>query len=305
MKVENITYLGWNCVQLSNSVVDLVVTADVGPRVIRFGFVGGPNEFKEFKAMAGLKGGDEWRIYGGHRLWHAPEIMPRTYFPDNFPVKIETVGDLVRVTPPEEVSNGMQKQLDIQIVGETSQVKVTHRLTNTGVWPVNLAIWCLSVMDIGGVAIIPIPPRGPHTEFLLPTHSMTMWAYTNMADPRWTWGNKFILLRQDTKDQWPQKFGMSVSDGWAAYAHGGRVFVKQAAYIPGAPYPDNGCSMEFFTNSEMLEVESLSPTLTLEPGASAEQTETWTLLKDIPQPNSEADVVANVMPAVQKVVGGK
>ncbi len=302
MKIETVEYLGWNCVRLSNSLVDLIITTDVGPRVIRFGFVGGANEFKEFTEMAGLKGGDEWRIYGGHRLWHAPEIKPRTYFPDNFPVTVEEHGDLVRVLPPPETSNGIQKALDIQILGESAQVKMTHRLTNTGAWPVELAVWCLSVMDAGGVAIIPVPPRGPHTEFLLPTHSMTMWAYTNMADTRWTWGHHFILLRQNPQEQWPQKIGMSIPDGWAAYAHGGRLFVKQAAYQTGAPYPDNGCSMEFFTNADMLEVESLSPTVKLEPGQSAEQTETWTLFNDIPQPNSEADVVEHILPAVKKIL---
>lgn len=302
MRIENIHYLGWNCTRLSNDLIDLVITADVGPRVIRFGFVGGPNEFKEFKETAGQKGGDQWQAYGGHRLWHAPEMMPRTYFPDTSPVKIEPQGDFVRVTPPQETVNGIQKQLDIQILGESAQAKITHRLINTGVWPVNLAIWALSVMDSGGVAIVPVPPRGPHTEFLLPTHSMTLWAYTDMSDGRWTWGNRFILLRQDAGQQWPQKFGMSVSEGWAAYAHGGRVFVKQVAYLPGATYPDNGCSMEFFTNADMLEVESLSPMLTLEPGQSAEHVETWTLLKDIPQPNREADVIANVLPALAQVL---
>jgi len=303
MRVENINYLGWNCVRLSNSVIDLVITADVGPRVIRFGFLGGPNEFKEYQEFAGLKGGDEWRIYGGHRIWHAPEIKPRTYFPDNSPVKITQIDEFVRVTPPEEVSNGMQKELDIRILGETSQVKVTHRLTNTGVWPVELAVWSLSVMDTGGVAIIPIPPRGPHTEFLLPTHSMTMWAYSNMSDVRWTWGNRCVMLRQDpVNEQWPQKFGIAVPDGWAAYAHDGHLFVKQADYIPGAPYPDNGCSMEFFTDQGMLEVESLSPMMTLDPGKHTEHVETWTLFKDIPQPDSEADVIENVFPAVKTIL---
>lgn len=300
MQIENIDYLSWNCIRLSNGVVDLVITADVGPRIIRFGFVDGPNEFKVLDA--GLKGGDYWRNYGGHRLWHAPESMPRTYFPDNFPVNIKPYDDFVRVTPPEETVNGIQKELDIQILGETSQVKVIHRLTNTGAWPVELAIWGISVMDGGGVAIIPLPLRGSHTEFLSPTHLMTMWAYTNMSDPRWTWGDRFVLLRHDSKDQWPQKVGVSIPGGWAAYANGGRLFLKQAEYKTGALYPDNGCSMEFFTNPEMLEVESLSPMMTLEPRQSAEHTEIWTLLKDIPQPNSEADIHKNILPAVEPIL---
>ena len=42
-------YRGWpNCYRLSNGLIDLIVTTDVGPRVIRFGFVGEENEFKEY-----------------------------------------------------------------------------------------------------------------------------------------------------------------------------------------------------------------------------------------------------------------
>ena len=49
----------------------MIATTDVGPRIIRFGFVGEENEFKEYEDTTGQVGGDEWRIYGGHRLWHA------------------------------------------------------------------------------------------------------------------------------------------------------------------------------------------------------------------------------------------
>ena len=69
--VERIAYGGWDeCYRLSNGIVEVVATAQVGPRLIRFGFVGGANEFAEFADQLGKVGGDEWRIYGGHRLWH-------------------------------------------------------------------------------------------------------------------------------------------------------------------------------------------------------------------------------------------
>ena len=100
--MEKIVYTGWpNCYRLANGLVELVVTTDVGPRVIRFGFVGGANVFKEYDAMLGLTGGDEWRIYGGHRLWHAPEGKPRTYCPDNGPVQIEEHPGFVRLIQPK------------------------------------------------------------------------------------------------------------------------------------------------------------------------------------------------------------
>jgi hypothetical protein len=44
--------------------------------------------------------------------------------------------------------------------------------------------------------------------FLLPTSSLTIWPYTNLSDPRWVLGEKFILLRQDPETSLPQKIGI-------------------------------------------------------------------------------------------------
>ena len=72
--LRKISYGGWdNCIQITNGIVDLIVTTDIGPRIIRYGFVGQENEMCEVASTMGLTGGDEWRIYGGHRLWHSPE----------------------------------------------------------------------------------------------------------------------------------------------------------------------------------------------------------------------------------------
>ena len=84
MQSETVQYGGWqNCQRISNGTIEIIATTDVGPRIIRFGFVDGENEFREVPEHAGLTGGDEWRSYGGHRLWHAPENKPRSYLPDN------------------------------------------------------------------------------------------------------------------------------------------------------------------------------------------------------------------------------
>ncbi|MYB54434.1 MAG: hypothetical protein F4X77_19875, partial [Acidobacteriia bacterium] len=68
--VEKIPYAGWpNCYRLSNGEVELIVTSDVGPRIIRYGFEGGQNFFVELEEDLGKTGGDNWRLYGGSRLW--------------------------------------------------------------------------------------------------------------------------------------------------------------------------------------------------------------------------------------------
>ncbi len=302
---EKVNYRGWqNCYRLSNGILELIITADVGPRIIRFGFVDQDNEFAEFEEMIGQTGGDEWKIYGGHRLWHAPEIPGRTYFPDNTPITVVQQGDCVHVEQPVEPTTGIKKEIDIYLASDAASVRVVHRLTNHNLWAVEFAPWALSVMATGGKIIIPLPPRGSHQENLLPTNSLTMWAYTNMSDPRWTWGEKYIMLRQDTGIASPQKIGVMVPDGWAAYARNDHLFVKTYSYVAGAAYPDWGCSVETFTNDLMLEVESLGPIAQVEPGEAVEHVENWYLFQNVPAPLNDADIDKNVLPKIQTVKSG-
>jgi hypothetical protein len=295
---ETIAYKGWpNCYRMANGHVELIITTDVGPRVIRFGFVGGDNEFKEYTEQLGKTGGNAWRVYGGHRLWHAPEQEPRTYYPDNEPVKLEQHEGFVRLIQPVEVTTGMQKEMDIRLATDAARVEVLHRLRNTNRVPVELAPWALSVMAPGGVAIVPLPPRGSHPEDLPPGNSLTLWKYTDMTDPRWGWGRQYILLRQDSSPAVkPQKLGMAVLDGWAAYARDGRLFVKTFGYRREARYADFGCNFETFTNREMLEMETLGPLTSIAPGAAVEHAETWRLFRDVPAPRSDADCEKHILP---------
>jgi hypothetical protein len=299
MQIEKIPYKGWqNCYRLSNGVVDLVVTADVGPRIVRFGFVDGENELKEYPDDQGKTGGDEFRMYGGHRLWHAPESIPRSYAADNDPLQVEEGEDFVRLTQPVEQLTGVQKEMEISIDPDDAHVTVVHRMRNTNLWAIELAPWAITVMATGGKAIIPLPPRGAHPENLEPTSSLTLWAYTDFSDPRWTLGKKYILLQQDAGMPAPQKIGAMVPDGWAAYARGGHLFVKKFYFEPDFAYPDMGCQVETFTNAEMIELETLAPLTLLDPQTEVEHVEEWYLYQDVPTPENETQVDEYVRPKI-------
>ncbi|MDO8589617.1 MAG: hypothetical protein Q7T82_21540 [Armatimonadota bacterium] len=292
--MEKIEYGGWpNCIRLTNGTVELVATTDVGPRIIRYGFVGQDNEFHEAASDMGKIGGDEWRGYGGHRLWHAPEAKPRTYFPDNSPVRFEMNSDTLRLTQEVEPTTGMQKEIAMTTPGENGHVRVTHKITNTNLWPVEFAPWALTVMHGGGKAIFPQEPYSPHPDipdypgqkidpkYYLPARNLIMWSYTKLSDPRWVYTDKYLLLKQDPKAERPQKIGMSNRQGWAAYARNGHLFVKTSQYQEGAVYPDGGCSFETFTNADMLEVETLGPVVNLAPGAGVTHIEDWYLFDGV------------------------
>jgi len=297
--VKKIAYAGWeNCYRIANGTVELVVTADVGPRIIRYALEGGENMFKEYPDMVGKTGGDEWLIYGGHRLWHSPEAKPRCYSPDNFPVEVTESGGCVHTRQPIEPETGIEKELDIRLAPQGPRVTVTHRLRNTLPWTLELAPWALTVMGEGAKAIIPLPARGSQDENLLPTSAMSLWAYTDMADPRWTWGRGHVMLQQDPALSDPQKLGAMVPDGWAAAARLGNLFVKRFRHDPCARYPDWGCSVETYTNADMLELETVAPLVKLEPGCAVEHVEDWFLFGGVPAPATDADVERDVLPRV-------
>ncbi|MGD8453239.1 MAG: hypothetical protein PVJ57_15585 [Phycisphaerae bacterium] len=291
--MERVSCHGWeNCCRLSNGLVEAVVTGDVGPRIIRFGRVGGDNEFKVFDNQAGHTGDGIWRAYGGHRLWHAPEHPVRTYVADNAPVEISACPGGLRAVQPVESLTGIRKEVEVRLAPDQPAATVTHRLTNAGQDTPELAPWALSVMAPGGVAILPLPPAGCHPAELLPTNALVIWAYTEPADARWSWGRRHALLWQEASASRPQKIGLAGPPGWAAYVNRGRAFVKRVTVEEGKTYPDRGSVIEAFTNADMLELESLGPLVRLEPGASIEHVEHWWLLDGVNVPGSDEEFEA-------------
>lgn len=279
--VEKIPYAGWpNCYRLSNGEVELIVTSDVGPRIIRYGFEGGQNLFVELEEDLGQTGGDNWRLYGGSRLWVGPEDPVYSYGADNDPVQIEISGSRLVAQAPVE-HTGVQKAIAVELSDEGSAVRVVYTLANRTIWPLRVATWVLTMMAPGGAGITTLPPRGTHPEVLAPTNPLVVFAFTNMADPRWTWLEKYIVLQQDPQNADPEKIGLFNPATRGAYLLNGELFVKKFAASPEEEYPDMGSSYETFTNERFLEIETLGPVRTLQPGESIDHVEEWSLHRPV------------------------
>jgi hypothetical protein len=282
VKIEKTSWGGWpNCYRISNGEVELIVTSDIGPRIMRYGFVGGQNFFKNFEESMGKTGESEWMLRGGHRIWAAPEVEPRTYAPDNGPVGIKVEGGVLTATQPVEALTGLQKEITVKLAASGTGVEVIHRMKNTLVWDIEVAAWAVSMMAQSGVGITGFPPRGKHPEMLAPTNPLVMWAFTDLTDPRWKFTRKYLMLRQDPNNTVPQKLGHFNPKTWGAYLLGHELFIKRFDAEAGRPYADFGCSYETFTRNEMLEMETLGPLTKLAPGASLEHVERWTAHRGI------------------------
>lgn len=279
-------YLGFDCVSLENAALSLLVTQSVGPRVLSLRFHGEDTLFAEVPDyITERPDGETYHVYGGHRLWHAPENMPRTYTPDDRPVEILPARDGLSVRQPIETRTGIEKFLHILLVGESPQVIVRHTLTNQGPWPVACAPWAITQLKTGGVAIL--PQSREQTEFL-PNRTLAIWPYTDISSPRFSLGNRYILVRVGMEGSF--KVGFPNPRGWLAYWLDGTLFVKRAPYHPQAHYFDFGSSSQVYCNEQFLELETLAPVTTLAPGDSATHVETWELYADVDFPADETAV---------------
>lgn len=298
--MDKVNYLGQpNCYRLSNGTVEAIVTTDVGPRILRYGFVGGENTLGEYPDLKVTTELGEWTAYGGHRLWTAPEAMPRTYCPDCLPVEFQIDGDLsIRLLQPVEPKTAIQKELGLTLDAEGSRLAVRHRITNRGLWDIELAPWAITIMRYGGMTILPQEPFRSHDEYLLPARPMTLWHYTDLSDPRWTFGRRFIRLQTDEKLETPQKIGVANKQGWAGYWRKQTLFLKRIQYQEGAQYPDCGSNVETYTAGSFVEVETLGPLERLQPGQSAEHTENWSLHANVDVGSSEASLEAALVAIV-------
>lgn len=288
------------CITITNGVVELVATLDIGPRIIRFGIVNGPNEFYEVLepevddpidpdfAPFGNEG--NWHIRGGHRFWVAPEALPRTYYPDNKPIRYEILNNGVRLMP--EVQNWTQFELKLEVcMANDGQVTVRHYLTNRSPFTVECAPWAVTVMKAGGLQVV---PQSKKDVFLLHNRTISLWTYTEMDDSRVHWGKDYITLRPHAEIDHAFKFGVHTEHGYAAYFNHGNLFVKQYDPVEDGNYPDGGVSYETYTNGDMCEMETLGVLQPLAPGATVTHDERWRLIPNVPEPQSDEEIARSV-----------
>lgn len=263
------------CLFVTNSKVEIIAACGFGIRILSYALCDGGNVFFEQpEDMAELTTETGWRIYGGHRLWISPE-SERDYYPDNQLVKIEVAENEVDISQGTDPWLGIKKEISLRF-SDDAEVEVTHKITNDSRQTQELSLWAISCMAAGGTQKIRLPqgpvPWGPRL-------GITAWDYTNLGDPRVTYHNDCIELRQ-CKGKRKYKIGLSDSGARYEYRNRGIVFAKTAARIPGKQYPDGGMCYETFICDHMLEMETLSPVYRLAGGNTATHCEKWNIWKE-------------------------
>ena len=216
---------------------------------------------------------------GGHRLWHAPEAMPRTYIPDA-PMTVTQLQDGALLEAQIEPGTGIRKQLEIHLSPDQPTVILTHILTNDGMWAVELAPWAITQFRLGGKVILPMPVDITDSARLLHNRQFSLWPYAHINDPRLALGDEFILFDAESLLP-PFKIGYFHPNAWMGYWLDGILFRKVFEGQKQLTYPDNNCNAEMYCNDQFVELETLGPLTRLDPGISVSHVEKWEVLDKI------------------------
>jgi hypothetical protein len=260
---------------LQNDLVRIDYLAEAGPRLVRLFLAGSEvNLMAEVPDLSLETPFGDFSLYGGHRLWHAPEAFPRTYLPDNDGLTVDEFEGGVRLRQPTERPTSIQKSIELRLDPDRPALVVQHSLHNVGLWPVELAPWALTQVALGGVAVL--PQQAPVPSTYLPTRQLTLWSYTQLRDKRLRLDDDLVLVDGQVGEQ-PCKVGYFNHAGWMGYLLGDIFFVKRFTPQPDLPHSDMGCNCEVYVWNRFLEVETLGPLTVLEPGAAVVHVETWEL----------------------------
>ena len=267
------------CVSFKAGNIKLLVTIDLGPRIIFYGKDGKNIMFEDLQDTTNkggeffdnnLKGEGIWHLYGGHRLWKSPEYMD-TYYPDNKKVDVE-IGDGEAIfTSKVETTTKLQKAIKVKMFDDGS-VELIQIITNKGNDKTSpISAWGLTVLDNGTIATIKLPNED--TGFL-PNRNIVFWSYTNIKDERISLSNDVLKIEQkDIKD--PIKVGLYTDKEIIAQVNNQTFSIKVDK--KDGTYPDFSSNIECYTNNFIFEIETLSPMVELAKNESLIHKEYWTL----------------------------
>ena len=284
----SVDHNGIECVALESGPLRVLVTRSVGPRILSLEADGSGNLFAELPDhKLDYPGEGDFHLYGGHRLWVAPEDPTTTYRPDDDPVVITSVEDGLNVVQSADPETGLQKSLRIRIL--ESRVDIDHTVTNLGTQPVECAPWAITQMAPGGSGYLPLPTGIADGSPFLPNRSLVLWHYTDVDSPYLELSNDQVRIDTGAVEA-PLKIGAPNPVGWLAYWREGTIFAKWAAYDAQAAYFDLGASSQCFANQDFLELETLGPRVNLAPQAAVTHGESWQIVTDVPRPMNRADL---------------
>ncbi len=277
--------------RLSNQHLGLDLLLHAGPRIVRLFTINpagqpGQNLLAETPDFKWQTPNGTYTLYGGHRLWRAPEDAEFSAIPDEGKMRVEEIANGIKIFGEIEKQSGLQKILDIKLNPQKPGLHLRHTLLMHKPGEIEAAAWGITQLPLGGVAVLPLRGNSP-TGKLLPDRNLVLWPYSQINDPRFIFRNDSLAIR-GIAEMPALKAGTFCTAGWAAYCRNGTALVKRFTPQPGTSHPDRGCNVEVYVNHSFLELETLGPVTRMKQGQAATLAETWEILTGLAENPEEA-----------------
>jgi len=270
MNVEKTGYKDWQeAYTLTINDMQMVVVTEVGPRVMSLSVGGGENILFNDDALE-IQAGD-WRIYGGHRFWISPETVV-SYAPDNSACVVKQQDGVFSAMAPVAPDTLLQKRFEI--LEQDGKFLLRHVVRNTGTMLYQGGLWGLTCVNPTGKVFFPWGRPGNVWE----TKSIQYWPKwggthtSDVASSQWKQTSDLFVIEPTGEEG---KVGTAGYEGFIGLSRPDCTFFKCFTHLEGANYPDNGCSVEAYTCSAFIELETLSPSYILYPEEEFSHAEHW------------------------------
>lgn len=300
------TYNGRAAFRLSDGKTEAVVVPELSGRVLRYGFVGGPNRL--WNAPAGKTFNEtEWKNWGGDKTWPAPQSAWPVYLPqgawppppsyDSLPHPAEALPAqaasaaggatrfLLRTTGPVMVGWGVRCVRDYGFDTATGEfvIRATFRKEPAGTGAASearqIAAWNVTQIVPPDAAFAPLNPQSTYkNNFHWFGGARPREARTEAVSP--------ALLRFVPTTGF-YKLGADVTNGAVVAVKDGVALRLQATRVAGATYPEgadgNGFPLTIWNQGETdaparyVELELMSPLTIMRAGDSLSHTVRWSL----------------------------
>lgn len=309
--IESVRYSGWEgAYRLTNGTVDLVVVPAVA-RIMRYGYVGGPNVLWNNPVPAGMpaRPGD-WPNFGGDKAWPWPQDewpqyighdWPPPEAADQVPFDAEIVGqDTVRISSPLVIGFGLRIVRYITLAPAGTRVTIVTRLEKIragGNRP--LGAWTITQVPAPETIYACLAPGASGT---LPDHWKRLGG--DAPPPSVTTEDGILRVRRDTA----KSIKVGVDADTLAVAAAGTLFTVRAVvtdpsgYLPGERaqiYATADSSPQDAARGigPYVELEMTSPKKPLpDPGDTVTLTTVWELRR---LPTDASNAVENALRALR------
>ncbi len=303
--VDEIDFHGWDGLRLSNGIIDAVCVPEIGGRLMQFSLgshdylfmnpdlLGKRFTFAEHAGDGTILG---WKNYGGAKTWPAPqgwegeEQWPGPPDPvlDSGRYDYETSEASVLMTSPIDERSGLRIRRQVTLKPGSSRLQlrlffenILNRAIRWSIWDVAQMLCSTADGQLNDDCWLYIPTD--------PAHERPYEVMFGEDNPQYQLDAETGLLAVQYQGI-VGKIGVHSPAGWIAFAdrRAGYVLCMQFPYEPDAEYPDNGATVECWTEAPgapspipirspgyILEAEVLSPLHTLRPLEIKMQQVTW------------------------------